>query len=251
MRYIGITGEQHTGKSTLAAGIQEAMPGTPHVEISDIITEVANEFRDLYVQTESTGVSAANQWLMELPEVLHSRLGLELSYGDFAFTEKDVEEQPTKYMTLLSYCHKMSQNPSFREEPITAANKEAHREILQAVGGAVVAIEPTAWYDEAYRLLNRKRVSLTSLGIVSTVAYPSDADYVRKHNGIIAKVIRPDNEAGTSTRLDPTDAARSLITAEVTIQNNGSKEQLFAAGKLLVNIVKRNDYPREIVCSEL
>jgi hypothetical protein len=249
MKYIGITGEKHSGKSTLAVGIQEAMPGTPHIEISDIVTKVANDFRKRYVPSKGDTLYRVNCWLEELPEVLNTNMGLETSSSDLTFTNSDLRDRPNDYRALLSYAQKINDNPTFQHEVINHRNKESHREILQALGSAVVAIRPTAWFEEAFRQIERARTSLTTLGVVSTVAFKSDEEYVRSHGGIITRVERPD-QSEEATQLDPTDRERSLIVADITAHNDGSYDQAIAAGKRVVSLVQRKEYPNTIVCSE-
>lgn len=251
MQYIGFTGEKQSGKSTLAMATKEVYPGTTHVEISDIVTEVANDMRKLYVPVTGNEIYQANHWLTELPGILRERLKTETTHEDFAFDQSDVDERPADYMSLLTYTRQINEDPSFKEVLITPENKLAHRAILQALGGAVVAVKPNAWFEEGFKRINRERNSLTTLGLISTVAYPSDADYVRERGGIIVKVIRPDQHSKLGPQTDPTDRERSLIVEDITVLNNGSYEQLIEAGKYVVSLVQHKKVPSTIVCSEL
>lgn len=251
MQYIGFTGDKESGKSTLAMATKEIYPGTSHVEISDIVTEVANDMRKLYVPVPGNDVYQANHWLTELPGILYDRLRLETTHEDFAFDQSDVDEHPADYETLLTYTRHISEDPSFLEVPITHENKLAHRAILQALGGAVVAVKPDAWFEEGFKRINQARNSLTTLGLISTVAFPSDADYVRERGGFIVKVIRPIKDSGLDPQTDPTDRERSLIIEDITVLNNGSYAQLIEAGKYVVSLVQHKEIPSTIVCSEL
>jgi hypothetical protein len=251
VQVIGITGEKQSGKSTVAASIQETLPDTPHVEISDIVTEVANDMRKLYVPSHETAIVQANDWLQELPDILERRINLDASFGDFVFTEDDVRDRPNDYASLLSYTQRINEDHDFLVETIDHGNKEKHRAILQALGAAVVAAKPDAWYREAFRRLEQKKTSRTRLGVVSTVAFESDADYVRERGGVIAKVIRSETEVLLNRKLDPTDRERAGIKADIIVHNNGYSDQLIKAGSHLVSIVQMNEFPATIVCSEL
>lgn len=227
---LGITGAIGSGKSTLAGLLGEMVENHTHYETSDIIIEVANRFNqlleaELNFETTNDDTELTNQLLIWMPDVMAEHLHHDTTWNHLAITAKDTHAHPELYEKLFAYLARVHHNLALAETTITAENKADYRDLLQWLGGYLVAkISPTIWYDELFRRIEL-REAFTSLVTIGGVRYPSDAQMVREHGGRVITVERPDI---TGDMRDVTEAQRRAIEADITILNNGTVAQLQA-----------------------
>jgi len=225
---IGITGAIGSGKSTVAELLGQLVQNHAHYETSGPIIEVANRFNQLLeaeLNSEMTdeNTKLVNQVLIWMPDVVSEHLHCEVTWTQLALNPKDMHAHPELYEKLLLYMSNARANRKLPEQTITAENKNSYRELLQWLGGYLVAkIGPTVWLDEVFRRIDLHE-QFRELVIVSGVRYLSDAAVVRSHSGHILHVSRPGKGIPGS---DVTEVERTKIDVDITVVNNGSLGQL-------------------------
>lgn len=233
---LGITGAIGSGKSTLADLFGQMVENHAYYETYQLVAEIANRFNqlleaELNFETTNDDTELVNQVLIWLPDIITEVLHHETTWNHLAITAKDRRTHPELYEKLFDYLGAVHKNLSLAEQTITAENKEPYRPLLQWIGGYFVAkISPTIWYDELFRRINLHE-SRRDLVIISGVRYRSDAAMVKAHGGRIIAITRP----GSDAQQDVTEAERATITPDITIQNNGSVQQLATAVETIWN----------------
>lgn len=224
---LGITGAIGSGKSTLAELFGQMVENHAHYETYQLVAEIANRFNqlleaELNFETTTDDTELVNQALIWLPDIITEVLHHETTWNHLAITAKDLRTRPELYEKLFEYVNLVHTNLKLTEQTITAENKPTYRPLLQWIGGYFVAkISPTIWYDELFRRIQLHE-SRRDLVIISGVRYRSDAAIVKEHGGRIIVVTRP----GAENQQDVTEAERSSITPDITINNNGSLHEL-------------------------
>lgn len=227
---LGIIGAIGSGKTTLAELLSNAVQNHAHYETSDPIIEVANRFNqlleaELNFETTTDDTELVNQILIWMPDVIAEHLHHDTTWNHIAITAKDTHARPELYEKLFAYLTRVHAELSIAEQTITSDNKNDYRDLLQWLGGYLVAkISPTIWYDELFRRIELHE-GYTALVTIGGVRYSSDAQIVRNHGGRVIKIERPGLADNTT---DVTEAERSSIEPDITIINNGSLEQLAA-----------------------
>jgi deoxyadenosine/deoxycytidine kinase len=225
---LGMVGAIGSGKTTLAELLGDTVQNHAHYEASDLIIEVANRFNqlleaELNFETATDDTELINQVLIWVPDVISEHLHHETIWNHIAITAKDTHAHPESYKKLFAYLSRVHTNPHIVEQTIASENKNDYRDLLQWLGGYLVAkISPTIWYDELFRRIELHE-GHTALVTIGSVRYASDAQIVRDRGGRVIKVERPGLADDTS---DVTEAERHSITPDITVINNGTFEQL-------------------------
>nr|AIA17373.1 hypothetical protein [uncultured bacterium] len=227
---LGITGAIGSGKTTLAELLSDTVQNHAHYETSGPIIEIANRFNqlleaELNFETATDDTELINQVLIWMPDVIAEHVHHDTTWNHLAITPKDAHAHPELYEKLFAYLTRVHANLQLVEQTITSENKTDYRDLLQWLGGYLLAkISPTIWYDELFRRIEL-REAYTALVTVSGVRYASDAQMIRNHGGRIIKIERPNL---TNTATDVAEVERSNIEPDITIINDGSLEQLTA-----------------------
>jgi len=225
---IGITGAIGSGKSTAAELLCQQEPSHVRYESGELIAELAEDFNralsgELAFETSRSDIELTNQALIWFIESISEKLHIETTWNQVAITKRLTESRPELFQKLFAYLRIVKSQPALLDARITHENKEQYRPLLQWLGGYLVArLSGTVWYDELLRRIDMHD-SDKSLVIIGGVRYPTDADVIRTHGGIILSIKRSSHQSDTN---DVTEASRHLVTPDITLQNNGSLEAL-------------------------
>lgn len=225
---IGITGAIGSGKSTVAQFLCDQQPSHAYYESGELIAEVAEDFNhalsgELAFETTTDPIELTNQALIWFVESINESLHQNATWNQLAITKRLTEQQPELFEKLFIYLETVQENPTLLDARITHETKETYRPLLQWLGGYLVArLGSAIWYNEIFRRIDLHD-SDKSLLVIGGLRYPSDADIVRSHGGIILKVERPIN---TKDSRDITEANRDSIIPDSTLQNVGTLETL-------------------------
>lgn len=234
---VGITGTIGSGKSTFARLLCDIEPNNATYESGELIAEVAEDFNralsgELAFETTTDNVELANQALIWFIESISEKLHLELTWNQLAITNHQLAARPELFEKLLAYIDTAKSDPGILDQRITAENKTTYRPLLQWLGGYLVAkVSNTIWYDEIFRRISQRDTD-KKLVIIGGLRYPSDALRVRENGGVVLGIERANHDADTT---DVTESARSEITPDAVIRNNGSLQQLEALATEVVN----------------
>ncbi len=239
MNIVGITGAIGHGKSSFADAITELEPATYRVETGDIIIEVADRFhQEMPHPPRADNIAWMNRWLFALPNILRDVVQVETSYDQIAFSHDDVISHPIKYQKFFEHAAALVDTPELAETPISSNNKLQNRPLLQWLGGYLIErVSPTIWQDEVYRRVAAAGNNAAPLVLIGGIRYPSDADAVSEHGGVVVKISRPD--VPEQDTADPTESQRSTIRPDVTVVNNGSLADLSVMAGNFVQDMKR------------
>ncbi len=187
-----------------------------HTEPSDIIAAAANEWLATFPKElliDPIDYQILNRWLEDLAGVL-SRQIRKVSPQKLYFTHEDVVSTPSNYLKLFTYFNLMRQGVIAIGEPITANNKDRHRNILQWLGGYLVTRAGKGfWFDKIEEIILDAKERGIQLHVVGGLRFPYDAAVIRRNGGKIIKLIRldlPERELD-----DPTESQRHLIKYDV------------------------------------
>lgn len=225
---IGITGAIGSGKSTVAEFLCRQNPSHVSYESGELIAEVAEDFNralsgELAFETTTDDIELTNQALIWFIESINEKLHQQATWNQLAITKRLTVEQPELFEKLLTYLAVAKAHPNILDTRITRENKEQYRPLLQWLGGYLPArLGSTIWYDELFRRIDLYD-SDKSLVIIGGVRYPSDAETVRRHGGVILLLTR---SIDAQDATDVTEASRSHITPDITLHNTGSLDQL-------------------------
>jgi hypothetical protein len=234
MILFGITGGIGHGKSTLAEAFLHLEPNALHLELSDIITEVANALHAATtILPDPHNLSSVLRWLQPLPQILQDITHIQT--GSVAFTADDIAMQPALYEKLFVHLDTMRSNPQLLQTTITQANKNQYRPILQWLGGYLVSrVSPSIWTSEAVRRAKVAGANGTALCSIGGLRYPTDAEVLRNSAGKVIHIRRPlITEQDLS---DPTERERNKIIPDTMLLNDGNLSQLVSvAAQLLLD----------------
>jgi hypothetical protein len=244
---LGITGDIESGKSTFANFLRRTEPSHAIYETGEVVAEIAEDFNralsgELAFETTTNNVELINQALIWFLEAINERLHQDVTWNQLAITKHQLAVHPELFEKVFIYIDAAKQDPKLLDTSITAENKNTYRPLLQWLGGYLVAkISHTIWYDELFRRIELHD-SDKKLVVIGGVRYPSDAQCVRDHGGLIVSIERPGNQADTT---DITEQDRSGIKSDIAIVNDGTLEELqviaeqlygdLGAGKILQN----------------
>jgi hypothetical protein len=228
MILVGITGSIGHGKTTFAASLANNTTASGHWESSSIITEVANDLRSSSFESPAPdNITAINDWLKPLPAILQKRVHASIELDQLQLRAAEFEANSEQYVKLREYLEYMYATPSLQSLEITNDNKEHFRALQQWLGGYLVTISPSIWYDEiTARIGNTPGLELATVG---GLRYPNDATVLRLVGGTIISVQRPD--IGQQDSTDLTEREQQTIEPDCIVYNNGSLEQLTACAK--------------------
>ena len=225
---LGITGAIGSGKTTFATLLTKVESSHAIYETSQLVAEIADAFNqalkaELSFETAQNNIDVVNQVLIWLPEAISEHLRYDLVWNQLAITKHQTLAQPALYDRLFVYLTRVRTTPKLLRRTITTKNKSDYRDLLQWLGGYLVAkISKTIWYDEIVRRIDEHSAG-EKLVIVTGLRYPSDADTIANHGGRIVAITRPGHEHKSN---DVTEIERSNITPDITIVNNGTLEDL-------------------------
>lgn len=225
MQIFGITGPIGHGKTTLANALMTLTTPAIHIEPSDIIAEVANEWfatfpKELLV--DPIDYALLNQWTTDLATVVSHQIKY-VDPNQLRITHDQVIGESKYYFKLFMYINLIRQGVIPFAEPIVTANKDKHRPILQWIGGFMVhRTEQGIWFDHIARLLKKAEADGIRLGVVGGVRYPYDASVIRANGGIIIKLLRED--LPERELADITEEHRNEIKINTTIISDSRPE---------------------------
>ncbi|HSX44232.1 MAG TPA: hypothetical protein VLE69_02965 [Candidatus Saccharimonadales bacterium] len=235
-----MTGPIGHGKSTFAKAITEIEPNTVRFESFMVVAEVANGLHSsMHTVPTRDDVQSVNEWLKALPEIIEQVVHVKCTFFQIQVQVADVQRHPVEYEKLFLHIENLTRNPELAKHKITSENKEAYRPILQWLGGYLVKkIDPSIWYAEIIRDTQQAMADGAKICIVGGLRYPNDAELIKKVNGTIIKVYRPDHLQYDA--LDPTERERDDITADCTIVNNGTIEDMQACARKILEDIEAN-----------
>lgn len=237
MRLFGITGPIGHGKTTLADALMTLENPAVHFEPSNVIAEVANEWfatfpKELLV--DPIDYSILNRWTTDLATVISHQIKY-VDPNQLRITHDQVIGESKYYFKLFMYINLIRQGVIPFAEPITLANKDKHRNILQWIGGFVVhRADQGIWFEHIEKLLKKAEKDGVKLGIVGGIRYPYDAEVIRRNKGIIIKLLRAD--LPERELADITEEHRNEIKVDTTFISD-SKPNAF---KEMVKIFYRD-----------
>lgn len=225
---IGITGAIGSGKTTFMALLGNVVEDHAIYEASEPIVEVANRFNQLleaelnYNSTDND-VELVNQIAIWMPDVIAEHTHYETTWNHIALNPKDMRAHPELYEKLLVYLKRVHSNLALAEQTITVQNKSDYRDLLQWIGGYLVAkTSPTLWFDEILRRIDVYDAQ-RSLVIIGGVRYKHDAACIKNRGGRIVRIVRSQDNVDST---DITELQQSSLVADIVIKNNGSVQQL-------------------------
>lgn len=170
-------------------------------------------------------VTALNEWIRELPNILQDLFGIQTTYEDLKIHPEAAMTSPIEYQKLLHHAALLVAHPELALQRITAENKEDYRPLLQWLGSYLPPrIDEGMWYREIVRRASHFAKSGGKLCVSGGIRYPIDAQIWRNAHGTVIKVHRPEKHENDLT--DPTERERNNIVADTTIINNGTVDDL-------------------------
>lgn len=248
MERYGLSGGNETGKSTMAEFLHDEVEAAEHVEFSDPIRDVANEWLGSLPEipknsTESDIIQVANAWISDLPQALRGVIGAETVPDSFFIDADNPERYETMHKKLIEYLYRFTDGET--AEYIHRENKLEHVALLQWLGyTAREFIQYNVWPDEIRRRVNELSRENTELLTIGGVRYEHDAQFVRSIGGTVVKIHR---EAVASNHNYHTETADADWEADVNIHNDGTLVQLRKAARIL----RGDDCPTVILAEEL
>lgn len=233
MEIYGIAGGNRSGKSTFAEYLKQTSETYEHLEFSDVVRDVANDWLETLPDirseaSESELIEIANTWLYDLPSILEDKLSVESTAEEFLIDPDDSEQYKTMHSKLIDYLKRFTDDKP--KEYIDRENKYEHVEILQWLGHSTREIIDEDIWTEAVRkrikATEREDIELLTIG---GVRYESDAKFVRSLGGFVVKILR--NEAD-SLHDYATESAYKTWEADLTVHNDGSLAQLRRAAEI-------------------
>ncbi len=224
---LGITGAIGSGKTTFAQLLAKVEPSHALYEASMPIAEVADALNqalraEMTFEMAVDDIDLINQALIWLPDTIHERLHIDTTWAQIAVNRHDCLAHPGLYMRMFSYLEEVKKHPELLDSIITSKNKANYRDLLQWLGGYLVAkVSPTIWFDEIIRRIQQRDTD-KKLIIVGGVRYISDALVIADNGGRIIEITRPKSTAST----DITERERTKIKPDITVANNGSLADL-------------------------
>jgi hypothetical protein len=224
MQIVGITGGIGHGKTTFGADLAAHATSAKHFESSDVIIEVANAWRAARGSLPpSSKINDINAWLQTLPEAITQITHVKTDAETLELTFERLVDHPEYYTKLFQYLDELRAEPDMQTGVIDISNKQAHRALLQWLGGYLAkVIDEGLWFDELIRRI--RQLSNVALVTVGGVRFPADADRIHAVGGVIIEVQRP--TVSQADIQDVTERERQDIKADVLIINDSDLEAL-------------------------
>jgi len=224
MRIVGITGGIGHGKTTFGADLAAQATSAKHFESSDVIIEVANAWRATWGSLPpSSEIDDVNAWLQTLPDAITQITHVKTDAESLELTPERLADRPEYYAKLFQYLDELRAEPDLQTGVIDTGDKQAHRALLQWLGGYLAkVIDEGLWFDELIRRI--RQLSGIELVTVGGVRFPADADRIRAAGGIVVEVQRP--AVGQTDIQDVTERERQNVKADVLIINDSDLEPL-------------------------
>jgi hypothetical protein len=247
---VGLGGEMHAGKSTLAGAFAKIEPETFHIESWHPIGEIADKFHEqMPIPPEKNNLGWMNKWLKVLPVIVKEVVHVDCTYEQLQFTQDDVDHSPSDYEKFFQHSVNLVNNPELAQQKITEDNKPQYRPILQWLGGHLVArVKPTIWYDEIFDRIYTAQRSGAEHATIGGVRYKSDFDSVHNEAGKVIKVIRPDMPTKDSN--DPTERERNSWKPDIKVFNTGDVDDLINLAPEIWEDLKSNNYKSVYISKE-
>lgn len=231
MYIVGITGPIGHGKTTFAMTLDKLEPASRHFESWHVVAQVAEAWQaQLTTIPSPQDLDAINQWLHQLAPLVENYLHIPCTFDQLRITAEAVSSQPIMYDKLFTHLTTLSSQPELAHEPITEANKEVFRPLLQWLGGYLLAkVDSEIWYKEIVCQIRDAQARGATLCTVGGVRFLRDAAVLAQAGGVIVKIYRPDLQV--ADLKDPTERERDHIKTDSTIVNNGNLEELAKAAQ--------------------
>lgn len=251
MIIAGITGGIGYGKTTFAKFLADQSSSARHLETWELVAEVATALKDDSKQHPAPDdLVAVNRWLYPLADIVRTSMHVLITFGDIQLTPERLEQTPENYDKLFEYLQAVKINPALVTTAITEESKEQFRPLLQWLGGYLVARAGSGvWYDELLRRTAHLRTSGCDLVTIGGVRYPGDAERLRNAGGMILEIKRPGQVE--QDRHDITERERTLISADTTVINDSSLQNLDHTAQIVFTDLKLRQLQKEYQSAEV
>lgn len=222
MIILGITGPIGHGKTAFAEAIQVVAPFATHYESSQIIANLADEWRHTIESLPAKDdLPAINDWLQKICPIIEQEFNIACPFEKIEISQEDVKLYPEEYEKLFY----------FIDHP-DAETKEGYRPLLQWMGGYFVKkLDDGIWYKEIVRLIRQDEVNGVVMCLVGGLRYPRDSEILAAAGGKVIGIERPSMPDTDSD--DPTERHRREITIDVVVNNNGTLADLDGVARRL------------------
>ncbi|HSW79314.1 MAG TPA: hypothetical protein VLG47_00895 [Candidatus Saccharimonadales bacterium] len=249
MIIVGIMGGIGHGKTTFAEALHRAQPKSRHIENSELISEIINNWQSQTTFIPNPAKSDdVKKWLQLLPGAFEKATHQSIDRNIFAFDPEIANKHPILYEKLYTYLLDVQKKPALLSTPITVGNKSEYRAILQWLGGYVqVKLPPGFWFRELIHRVKQFEMQGVELGILGGVRFPADVDVIKGADGYVLLIQRSLSREMDAN--DPTEAARKLITPDTTIHNDAGIAELIGCAKKVYDNLQNAELKQEYFAS--
>lgn len=242
MILVGLIGGARQGKSTVGEELRRlaGVDAKADLEFSYPIGQIVNAWVQQWpIDVLESGLSTieiANKLIPLVVGPVKHVTGLDVDPKRLMIEDTPASREQSN--RLLSYLEKYIEAGSSRSEefplPITPDNKVLHRACYQWVGARMIdEVDAGEGQDVWTHVIERRIKTLQERGYklvtVGGARYPLHQEMIHRNGGVVLLVERP----GMVIDTDVTEQADARHNPDITIQNNGTLEQLnTAVGRL-------------------
>lgn len=231
VKLIGLLGASGHGKTTLAEMLGSQVQAAVTLEYGQQVIDFANHW-GMHWPPPNHGYLAKDiqEISGSLSNVIQKRIGLRLA----STTIKDCIASSRAFGKLREYllASKFPRN-------ITMSNQAQHRELLEFLSVFLVELVADDFWDQLIEPDLCAGLSTNDLVSVC-IRQPSNAALMRRHNGVVVRVINPRIQAKTN----PTEARMNLIQPDVVVYNDSNLLALQRTAKILWDILHHDWFAR-------